>query len=256
MLGAIAGEDPRDSTCVPEPVPDYAAGIAAGVEGMTLGVPKEYFAKGLDPEVESRVRDALASLEKSGAKVVEMSLPHTEYAIAAYYVIATAEASSNLARYDGVHYGFRAPAYDDMIDMYSKTRNQGFGDEVKRRIMMGTFVLSSGYYDAYFLRAQRVRRLIKDDFDRAFADGIDCIVGPIAPTPAFRIGEKTDDPLTMYLTDVYTISANLAGIPAISVPCSPSSDGLPIGVQVMAKPFAEPDIFRVAQVIEETRGAA
>jgi aspartyl-tRNA(Asn)/glutamyl-tRNA(Gln) amidotransferase subunit A len=252
LLSVIAGEDPMDSTCMAEPVPDYVAEIGTGVEGMTLGIPNEYFAEGLEPEVESRVRDALASLEKSGAKVLEMSLPHTGYAIAAYYVIATAEASSNLARYDGVHYGSRAPEYEDMIDMYSRTRSGGFGEEVKRRIMMGTFVLSSGYYDAYFLRAQRVRRLIKNDFDRAFADGIDCIVCPISPTPAFRIGEKTDDPLTMYLSDVYTISANLAGLPALSVPCSPSSGGLPIGVQVMGKPFRESDILRVAQVIEST----
>ncbi len=256
LLGVMAGKDPMDSTCLAEPVPDYLAGIGAGVEGMTLGIPKEYFAEGLEPQVEKRVRDALAFLEKSGAKVVEMSLPHTAYAVATYYVIATAEASSNLARYDGVHYGYRAPDYDDMIDMYSRTRNQGFGDEVKRRIVMGTFVLSSGYYDAYFLRAQRVRRLIKNDFDRAFADGVDCIVCPTSPTPAFRIGEKTDDPLTMYLSDVYTISANLAGIPAVSVPCGSSSEGLPIGVQLMGKPFAEPDIFRVATVIEDSASPA
>ena len=218
---------------------------------MTLGIPREYFAEGLDPRVEEKIRAALASLERSGAKLTEVSMPHTEYAVATYYVLATAEASSNLARYDGVHYGFRSAEYADMIDMYCRTRSEGFGDEVKRRIMTGTFVLSSGYYDAYFLRGQRVRRLIKNDFDGAFADGIDCLVCPTSPTPAFRIGEKTDDPLTMYLSDIYTTSANLAGVPAISVPCGSTPEGLPIGMQLMGRSFAEADVLRVAKAVED-----
>ncbi len=255
ILSVIAGGDGMDSTCLDELVPDYPAKMEkGGVKGMTIGVPSEYFTEGIDPEVEKAVRSAIASLQDRGAKTKEISLPHTQYAVATYYVIATAEASSNLARYDGVHYGFRADGAEDMIDMYARTRGEGFGEEVKRRIMMGTFVLSSGYYDAYFLRAQKVRRLLKNDFDKVYADGIDCVVCPISPTTAFRIGEKMDDPIAMYLSDVYTIPANLAGIPAISVPCGSSADGLPIGIQVMGKAFGECDVFRVAKAIEEQTG--
>lgn len=252
ILGVIAGEDRMDSTCPPEPVPDYLAEMdRAGIEGMTIGIPKEYFTEGMDPEVEEAVRRGISALEKAGAGTREISLSHTEYAVATYYVVATAEASSNLARYDGVHYGFRADGFDDIIDMYSRTRREGFGEEVRRRVMMGTFVLSSGYYDAYFLRAQKVRRLLKNDFDEAFADGIDCIVCPTSPTPAFRVGEKTDDPLTMYLSDVYTIPANMAGIPAISVPCGFTAKCLPIGIQIMGRAFDETGIFRAAAAVEK-----
>lgn len=256
LLGVIAGADTMDSTCVDRPVPDYLSGITGGVEGMTFGVPAEYFARGLDPEVEKSVRAGIATLAELGADVRDISLPHTQHAVATYYVVATAEASSNLARYDGAHYGFRADGYDDMIDMYSRTRSEGFGEEVKLRVMMGTFVLSSGYYDAYFLRAQKVRRLIRNDFEEAFASGIDCIVCPTSPTPAFRIGEKMDDPLEMYLSDVYTISANMAGIPAISIPCGSTDNGLPVGIQIMGKPFGEQDILKAACALEERIGEA
>lgn len=255
ILSVIAGGDDMDSTCLDKPVPDYPAEMEkGGVKGMTIGVPSEYFTEGIDPEVEKAVRAAIDSLQDRGAEIKAISLPHTQYAVATYYVIATAEASSNLARYDGVHYGFRADGAEDIIDMYARTRREGFGEEVKRRIMMGTFVLSSGYYDAYFLRAQKVRRLLKNDFDKVYADGIDCLVCPTSPTPAFRIGEKMDDPIAMYLSDVYTIPANLTGIPAISVPCGSSADGLPIGIQVIGKAFGECDVFRVAKALEDQTG--
>jgi aspartyl-tRNA(Asn)/glutamyl-tRNA(Gln) amidotransferase subunit A len=252
ILKVIAGHDPMDSTCTNEAVPDFLQQIENGdVGNMTLGVPEEYFSEGLSPEIERSVRTTIARLEERGAAVREISLPHTDYAVAVYYVVANAEASSNLARYDGVQYGFRAGEFENMIDMYSETRRQGFGDEVKRRVMMGTFVLSSGYYDAYFLRAQKVRRLIKNDFEQVFDDGIDCIVCPTTPTPAFALGEKTDDPLTMYLSDIFTISANLAGIPAVSVPCGFTDGCLPIGVQIMGRAFGETEILTVARAVEE-----
>jgi aspartyl-tRNA(Asn)/glutamyl-tRNA(Gln) amidotransferase subunit A len=249
LLEAIAGHDPRDSTSVDRPVPPYGRTVEQPVQPLTIGVAREHFGEGLDAEVEQAVRAALRAYEGLGATVKEVTLPHSRYAIAAYYLVATAEASSNLARYDGVHYGHRAAEYGNLIDMYCRSRGEGFGAEVKRRIMLGTYALSSGYYDAYYLKALKVRRLIKDDFDRAFAD-CDVLMGPTAPTPAFRIGEKIDDPLAMYLSDIYTISANLAGIPGISVPCGFTEGGLPIGLQILAPPFEEEKLLRVARMYE------
>ena len=252
LLGIIAGPDRRDSTCADVPVPDdYPATLDRGVEGMRIGLPREYFEGGLDEEVKEAVLCAADELENAGAERIDISLPHTEYAIAAYYIIATAEASANLARYDGVKYGFRAEGASDLLDMYAKTRSQGFGEEVKRRIMLGTYALSAGYYDAYYLKAQRVRTLIKRDFERAF-EICDLLLTPVAPTPAFRIGEKIEDPLQLYLSDIYTVSANLAGIPGLSVPCGASSDGLPIGVQILGGPFDEERVLRAGYVIERS----
>lgn len=250
LLGVIAGYDEMDSTSVDLPVPDYTKSLVKDVKGVRIGVPKEYFVKGIDEEVDLAVRKAIASLKDLGAKIVEISLPHTEYAVSVYYIIGPAEASSNLARFDGVQYGFRDTSASDLIDMYIQTRSKGFGAEAKRRILLGTYCLSAGYYDAYYLKALKVRTKIREDFDNAFAS-CDCIMTPTAPTPAFKIGEKTDDPIAMYLSDIYTISANLAGLPAISIPCGFSSDGLPIGLQVMAKPFDEETIFRVAYTFEQ-----
>jgi aspartyl-tRNA(Asn)/glutamyl-tRNA(Gln) amidotransferase subunit A len=257
LLEVIAGHDPRDSTSVDAPVPPYTQSLDEPVKPLTVGVPKEYFGAGLDAEVEAAVRAAIKVYEQQGATVKEVSLPHSPYAVAVYYLVATAEASSNLARYDGAHYGFRAKewdpaterAYGRLVAMYSATRGQGFGAEVKRRIMLGTYALSSGYYDAYYLKALKVRRLIKDDFDAAFA-GCDVLLGPIAPTAAFPIGEKADDPLAMYLGDIYTIAANLAGIPGVSVPCGFTKAGLPIGLQILAPPFEEEKLLRVARLYE------
>ncbi|HXG08695.1 MAG TPA: Asp-tRNA(Asn)/Glu-tRNA(Gln) amidotransferase subunit GatA [Gemmataceae bacterium] len=249
LLEVIAGHDPRDSTSVDQPVPPYSRTIDQPVAPLTIGVAQEYFGEGLDPEVEQAVRAALKVYEGLGATVREVTLPHSRYAIATYYLVATAEASSNLARYDGVHYGHRARQYADLVDMYCKTRGEGFGAEVKRRIMLGTYALSSGYYDAYYLKALRVRRLIKDDFDRAFAN-CDVIMGPVSPTAAFKIGEKIDDPLAMYLSDIYTISANLAGITAVSIPCGFTTTGLPIGLHIQAPPFAEEKLLRIARMYE------
>jgi aspartyl-tRNA(Asn)/glutamyl-tRNA(Gln) amidotransferase subunit A len=249
LLEVIAGHDPRDSTCVNTPVPPYRQTLEQPVKPLTIGVAREYFGAGLDAEVEQSVRAALKVYEQLGATVKEVSLPNSPYAVATYYLVATAEASSNLARYDGVHYGYRAKAYDNLIDMYCRTRGEGFGKEVKRRIMLGTYALSSGYKDAYYLKALKVRRLIKDDFDRAFAE-CDVVMGPISPTPAFKIGERTEDPLAMYLADIYTISCNLAGLPGISIPCGFSKAGLPIGLQILAPPFAEEKLLRVARTHE------
>jgi len=252
LLGVIAGHDTHDSTSAAVPVPEYVSDLESGVSGLTVGVPEEFFAEGLDAEVAAAVRTGIAHLEGAGARIVDVRLPvagHPEYAIAAYYIIATAEASSNLSRYDGVKYGHRADA-DDLIDMYCRTRSEGFGTEVKRRIMLGTYALSSGYYDAYYLKAQRVRTLIKQDFEKAF-ELCDVLAAPVAPTPAFRLGEKTDDPLQMYLSDIYTVSVNLAGIPGISVPCGASSAGLPIGLQLLAPPFNEDVLLRAAFVVEQ-----
>jgi aspartyl-tRNA(Asn)/glutamyl-tRNA(Gln) amidotransferase subunit A len=217
---------------------------------LTIGVPQEFFNEGLDTEVDQAVRASLQIYEQQGAKISWVSLPSSPYAIAAYYLVATAEASSNLARYDGVHYGHRSAGYEDFIDMYCRSRGEGFGKEVKRRIMLGTYALSSGYKDAYYLKALKVRRLIKNDFDRVFAS-CDVIMGPTAPTPAFKIGEKVDNPLAMYLSDIYTISANLAGLPAISIPCGFAHNGLPIGLQIMAAPFTEEKLLRVARMHEK-----
>ena len=249
LLGVIAGHDPQDSTSVDRAVPDYLGTVDDPIEGLTIGLVKEHYGEGLDPEVEHAVHNAVGVYQKRGATVKEVSLPTSDYGIAAYYIVATGEASSNLARYDGVHYGHRAATFDDMIDMYSKTRAEGFGPEVKRRIMLGTHVLSSGYYEAYYAKALKVRRLIKQELDRAF-DEVDVIVGPTTPTPAFRIGEKVDDPLAMYLSDIYTITCNLAGIAGISVPCGFSDAGLPIGLQVLARPFDEARLLRVARLFE------
>jgi aspartyl-tRNA(Asn)/glutamyl-tRNA(Gln) amidotransferase subunit A len=250
LLEVIAGHDRRDSTSVDRPVPPYSAAVEQPVVPLTIGVGKEYFSAGLDPEVEQAVRAALAVYEGLGAKVLEVSLPHSPFAVATYYLVATAEASSNLARYDGVHYGHRAEHYDNLIHMYSRSRGEGFGSEVKRRIMLGTYALSSGYKDAYYLKALKVRRLIKEDFDRAFVS-CDVVVGPTSPTPAFKAGERLADPLAMYLSDIYTISANLAGIPAISIPCGFTGAGLPVGLQIQAPPFEEEKLLRVARMYEQ-----
>jgi aspartyl-tRNA(Asn)/glutamyl-tRNA(Gln) amidotransferase subunit A len=217
---------------------------------LTVGVAREHFQQGLDSEVEAAVREAIRVYQGQGASIQEVSLPHSAYAVAAYYIVATAEASSNLARYDGVHYGYRASRFDDLIDMYSRSRGEAFGAEVKRRIMLGTYVLSSGYKDAYYVRALKVRRLIKDDFDRAFTQ-CDVLIGPTTPTAAFKIGEKTEDPLAMYLSDIYTISGNLAGITGIVVPCGFTKSGLPIGLQVQAPPLEEEKLLRVARMYEQ-----
>jgi aspartyl-tRNA(Asn)/glutamyl-tRNA(Gln) amidotransferase subunit A len=250
MLNALCGYDPKDSTSVPKEAPDYTKALAKGIKGMTLGIPKEYFVSGMDPEVERAVRRAMEVLTGLGAACREITLPHTEYAIAVYYIIATAEASSNLARYDGVKYGFRAPGERTLMEMYQKTRTQGFGAEVIRRIMLGTYVLSAGYYDAYYKKASQVRTLIHQDFQQAF-QCCDLIITPVAPTPAFRLGEKSSDPLQMYLTDIFTISANLAGIPGLSLPCGFSGQGLPIGLQILGNHFEEEKILQAAHAFEQ-----
>ncbi|MFL5458819.1 MAG: Asp-tRNA(Asn)/Glu-tRNA(Gln) amidotransferase subunit GatA [Myxococcales bacterium] len=250
LLQAIAGRDQNDQTSSLRPVPDYTAALEDGARGFTVGVPAEYFGEGLDPEVERSVRSAIDALERDGAKVVPISLPNSPHAIAAYYIVATAEASSNLARYDGIRYGPRAQGQRSLVDLYERTRAEGFGAEVKRRILLGTYALSAGYYDAYYLRAQKVRALIRRDFDRAFAAGVDAVVSPTAPTPAFRLGEKIDDPLAMYLNDIYTVSVNLAGLPGISVPSGFSKAGLPIGLQLVGRPFEEATLLRLARAAE------
>jgi aspartyl-tRNA(Asn)/glutamyl-tRNA(Gln) amidotransferase subunit A len=250
VLQAIAGHDRRDSTSVDEPVPDYLKEIETLRLPLKVGMAAEYFGEGLDPQVKAAVLAAIEVLKGKGAEVVEVHLPHLKYAVATYYIVATAEASSNLARYDGVHYGYRAKDPKDYIDLYCASRQEGFGQEVKRRIMLGTFTLSSGYYDAYYLKALKVRTLIKQDFEKAF-EGCDVIVSPTAPAPAWSFGQMSDDPLAMYLADIYTISANLAGIPAISVPCGFSSEGLPIGMQLMGRHFAEGRLLQVAWAYQQ-----
>jgi len=245
LMNVIAQYDRRDSTSAFVDTPDYRRALEGDVKGCVIGMPKEYFVEGVDPEVAGAVTEGIRVLEELGAVVKEVSLPHTEYAVAAYYIICTAEASSNLARFDGVKYGFRGLENNDLMEMYCETRGEGFGPEVKRRIMLGTYVLSSGYYDAYYRKASQVRTLIKEDFEQAFR-GCDVIITPTAPTPAFRIGEKTEDPLQMYLSDIFTISVNLAGIPALSMPCGISCSGLPIGLQIMGRHFDEETILRVA----------
>ena len=253
LLNVIAGHDPRESTSADRPTPDYTAALDRGAGGLRIGIPQEYFVDGMQPEVEAAVRQAIAQLEAQGAQVVPVSLPHTEYAVAAYYIIATAEASSNLARYDGVRYGYRAPQVDDLNEMYHVTRAHGFGSEVKRRIMLGTYVLSAGYYDAYYTKAQKVRTLIRQDFLNAF-EMCDLITTPVAPTTAFRVGEKTADPLTMYLTDIFTIAVNLAGLPALSVPCGFDQSGLPIGLQLIGRPFDEATLLQAGYAYEQAHG--
>ena len=251
VLQVIAGHDPRDATTAAAAVDDFEAGIGQSVRGLTIGVPAEYFGAGLDPEVEAKVRAALAALEADGARVKPVKLPHTKYGVATYYVIATAEASSNLARFDGVRYGLRVEKTRDLREMYGATRDAGFGAEVKRRILLGTFVLSAGYYDAYYLKAQKVRTLIRRDFEAAFRE-VDVICSPTAPMSAFKLGEKIDDPLTMYLTDVYTLPASLAGVPAASIPVGLTTAGLPVGLQIIAPPLAETRLFAFAAACERS----
>jgi aspartyl-tRNA(Asn)/glutamyl-tRNA(Gln) amidotransferase subunit A len=251
LLAAISGQDPRDSTSVPQPVPDYASGLNGDIKGLKIGLAREYMIGGLDPQVSAAVQAAVKQLEKLGAHIVEISLPHTQYAVAAYYIIATAEASANLARFDGIRYGARVEGADP-IELYSKTRGAGFGPEVKRRVILGTYVLSSGYYDAYYLRAQKVRTLIRRDFLEAFAH-VDAIATPTTPTAAFRVGEKSGDPLQMYLSDIFTISCNLAGICGVSVPCGfTENPKLPIGLQLLGKPFGEETILKLAHAYEQS----
>ena len=249
MMNVIAGYDPKDSTSVPQDVPDYRAFLNRDIAGWTVGIPREYFRDGMDPEVSAAVKKAIAVVEDQGARCIDISLPHTDYCVAVYYIVAPAEASSNLARYDGVKYGYRAENCRDLLDMYKKTRSEGFGAEVKRRIMLGTYALSSGYYDAYYKKASQVRARIKEDFAEAFKR-CDVILTPTSPTPAFKIGEKTEDPLQMYLSDIFTISANLAGIPGISVPCGYSGRGLPVGVQFLAGHFEEGKLLQIAHNYE------
>ncbi|MDP2938101.1 MAG: Asp-tRNA(Asn)/Glu-tRNA(Gln) amidotransferase subunit GatA [Candidatus Omnitrophota bacterium] len=251
LMNVISGYDAYDSTSINIDVPDYTKSLESDIKGIRIAFPNEYFIEGLDKEVKAIVQEAINKLKSLGANYKSVSLPHTQYAIPVYYIVATAEASSNLARFDGVQYGFRAGgAKANLIDMYKKTRGEGFGQEAKRRIILGTFVLSHGYYDAYYLRALKVRTLIKQDFDKVFAE-LDCIVTPTSPTAAFKIGEKIKDPLKMYLSDIYTISANLAGIPAISIPCGFTKKGLPVGLQILAKPFNEEMLFKVAYAYEQ-----
>jgi len=252
VMSVIAGHDANDSTSAAVPVPDYATELEKPVQGLRIGVPEDYFGEGLDQEVRGKVLAGIALLEKLGCRRIPLQMPHTDYAIATYYIVATAEASSNLARYDGVRYGLRIPGAT-LGEMYRKTRERGFGPEVKRRIMLGTYVLSAGYYDAYYLRAQKVRSLIARDFADAFQK-VDVIITPTAPTPAFRLGEKTADPLQMYLADIYTVTGSLAGVPGISVPCGKTNAGLPVGMQILAPHFGEGRVLQVARAFEKAGG--
>ena len=257
-LSVLSGHDRRDSTSADRPAPDYLAGIDDGVKGLKIGIPKEYFGSGLDPEVEKLVRGAAAALEKSGAILREISLPYMKYAVAAYYIVASSEASSNLARFDGVRYGQSAAKDNPALSLqkaYEKTRGHGFGPEVKRRIMLGTYALSAGYYDAYYAKAQKIRALIRNDFTRAF-EGCDLVLTPTSPTPAFKLGEKMSDPLQMYLSDVYTIPCNMAGIPGISIPCGRTAAGLPVGFQLFGPSFSEPVMFRAGRAYERSTKSA
>jgi aspartyl-tRNA(Asn)/glutamyl-tRNA(Gln) amidotransferase subunit A len=252
MLRAMASHDPKDSTSVETPVPDYEAALAQGVKGLRVGVPKEYRVEGMSKEIDKLWQDGIAWLKAAGATIHDISLPHTKYALPAYYIVAPAEASSNLARYDGVRYGLRVPG-KDLIDTYENTRAAGFGKEVRRRILIGTYVLSAGYYDAYYLKAQKVRTLIKRDFDEAWKS-VDVVLTPTTPSPAFGFGEKSGDPIAMYLEDIFTVTVNMAGLPGISVPAGLSSEGTPLGLQLIGKPFDEATLFRAAQAIEDTAG--
>jgi aspartyl-tRNA(Asn)/glutamyl-tRNA(Gln) amidotransferase subunit A len=254
IMNAIAGHDPQDSTCLNEPVPDYTAALGRDLRGVRLGLPKEYMIEGIEPQVKSAIDAAIAQLETLGAEIVDVSLPQTDYAIAVYYILATAEASANLARFDGVRYGHRAENPKDLLDHYGRTREEGFGPEVKRRIILGTYVLSSGYYDAYYLRAQKVRELIRQDFAKAF-EKVDVLISPTSPVPAFKLGERMDDPLQMYLADIFTSPANLAGICGLSVPCGfAETDGhrLPVGLQLLGKAFDEGRILQIAHAYEQS----
>ena len=255
MLKSMASVDPKDTTSVDRPVPNYEAALEGSVKGMKIGIPKEYRIDGMPEEIETLWQQGIDWYRDAGAEIVDISLPHTKYALPAYYIVAPAEASSNLARYDGVRYGLRVQG-DDIVDMYEKTRAAGFGDEVKRRIMIGTYVLSAGYYDAYYLRAQKVRTLIKQDFEKAYADGVDAILTPATPSPAFAIGdeEMAADPVKMYLNDVFTVTVNMAGLPGISVPAGLSANGLPMGLQLIGRAFAEETLFKASMVIERAAG--
>ncbi|MCB1548103.1 MAG: aspartyl/glutamyl-tRNA amidotransferase subunit A, partial [Hyphomicrobiaceae bacterium] len=252
LLRQMASHDPKDSTSVDAPVPDYEAALGRSLKGLRVGIPREYRVEGMPGEIEAIWQKGVAWLEAAGAVVSEVSLPHTKYALPAYYIVAPAEASSNLARYDGVRYGLRVPGRD-IIDMYEETRSRGFGREVKRRVLIGTYVLSAGYYDAYYLKAQKVRTLIKRDFDRAF-EAVDVLLTPTTPGPAFGIGELVGDPVQMYLNDIFTVTVNMAGLPGISVPAGLSSEGTPLGLQLIGKPFDEATLFQVAQAIEDEAG--
>ena len=253
VLRLIAGRDPRDSTSTTDPVPDYATESTKPVKSLRLGIPKEYFGAGMDPGVRQKIEAGIAVFKKLGCELVEVQMPHTDYAIATYYIIATAEASSNLARYDGVRYGLRVNG-DSLVGMYRKTRGAGFGPEVKRRIMLGTYVLSAGYYDAYYLKGQKVRTLIAQDFQQAFMK-VDAILTPTSPVPPFKLGERTADPLQMYLADIYTVTGSLAGLPGISVPCGKLAGGLPVGLQIFAPAFAEARVLQLARAFEQAGGA-
>src|SRR6266852_6375156 len=254
VMGIIAGRDPNDSTSASAPVSDYLSEMAKAVKGLRIGIPKEYFGPGMHEEVRGKIESGIALLKKLGCQPMEIRMPHTDYAIATYYIIATAEASSNLARYDGVRYGPRVPG-ETLIEMYRKTRGRGFGPEVKRRIMLGTYVLSAGYYDAYYLKGQKVRSLIAQDFRDAFTK-VDAIVTPTSPVPAFKLGERTNDPLQMYLADIYTVTGSLAGVPGISVPCGKICGKLPVGLQIFGPPFAEGRVLQLARAFEQAGGAA
>jgi len=254
IMTVIAGHDANDSTSAAVPVPNYAVEIEKPIQGLRIGVPEDYFGEGLDAEVKAKVEAGIALLERLGCRRIALKMPHTDYAIATYYIVATAEASSNLARYDGVRYGLRVPG-STLIEMYRKTRERGFGPEVKRRIMLGTYALSAGYYDAYYLRAQKVRSLIARDFSDAFQK-VDAIITPTAPTPAFRLGEKTADPLQMYLADIYTVTGSLAGVPGISVPCGKTKAGLPVGMQIFGAHFSEGRVLQLAHAFEKAGGAS
>jgi aspartyl-tRNA(Asn)/glutamyl-tRNA(Gln) amidotransferase subunit A len=252
LLKAMGSHDPKDTTSVDVPVPDYAAAVSKGVKGLTVGIPKEYRVEGMAAEIDTLWQQGVKWLEQAGAKIKPVSLPHTKYALPSYYIVAPAEASSNLARYDGVRYGLREPG-NDVLSLYENTRAAGFGEEVKRRILIGTYVLSAGYYDAYYLKAQKVRTLIKSDFDQAFSE-VDVILTPTTPSPAFALGEKSGDPVEMYLNDIFTVTVNMAGLPGLSVPAGVSSEGTPLGLQLIGKPFDEETLFRTARVIEEAAG--
>ncbi len=255
LLQAIGGHDSRDTTSVDTQLPDLVSTLRQPLEGLRVGIVDEHYSEGIDDEVAEAVRSSISRLEAAGANVKTVQLPHAKYSVATYYLIAPSEASSNLARYDGIHYGYRSPNFDPnadgLVDLYCRSRGEGFGPEVKRRIMLGTYALSAGYYDAYYLRALKVRRRIREDYDKAFAD-VDVIAGPVCPSTAFRLGEKLDDPLAMYLSDIYTISANLAGIPGISVPCAISEAGLPIGLQLQGPAFEEAKLLQAAKMVEAT----
>jgi aspartyl-tRNA(Asn)/glutamyl-tRNA(Gln) amidotransferase subunit A len=250
LLGVIAGHDPRDSTSVDVPVPDYLEKLSESPKGMRIGLPKEYFGEKLDPEVQRVIDEKLKCFEDIGIKLEEATLPHIEYAIPTYYIIACSEVSSNLSRFDGVKYGYRAKSFSNLIDMYETTRSEGFGAEAKRRIMLGTYSLSAGYYDEYYNKALKVRTLLRRDFEKAY-EKFDALLTPVSPTPAFKIGEKTADPLQMYLSDIFSVTMNLAGIPALSVPCGMTGDGLPVGLQICGRPYREGQVFQIAHAFEQ-----